>query len=112
MKTTNYSNKMLLIILIILIILCIFYLYLKNKNVNKEIESFVDYRLVPQSTQQSLSVYSVNPIDSNTRGINYDNTKLSSTGKPQDSRAYNWNGYWISTDNNYYMSILQINEYC
>ena len=110
MKTTNYSNKMLLIILIILIILCIFYLYLKNKNVNKEIESFVDYKLVPQSTQQSLSVYSVNPIDSNTRGTNYDNTKFNSTGIIKNNRAYNWNGYWISSDNKYYMSILQIND--
>lgn len=110
MKTKNYSNKMLFIILAILILLCIFYLYLKNKNENKEIESFVDYKLVPQSTQQSLSIYSVNPIDSNTRGINYDNTQFNSTGTPQDSRAYDWNGYWTSSNNKYYMSILQIND--
>jgi hypothetical protein len=110
MKTTNYSNKMLLIILIILILLCISYLYLKNKGEYKEIEGFTDYRLVPQSTQQSLSIYSVNPMDSNTRGINYDNTKFNSTGIPQNSRAYGWNGYWTSIDNKYYMSILQIND--
>lgn len=110
MKTKNYSNKMLLFILTILILLCISYLYLKNKNEIKEIESFVDYNLVPQSTQQSLSVYSVTQMDSNTRGINYDNTKFNSTGKPQDSRAYNWNGYWISSDNKYYLSTLQIND--
>jgi len=110
MKTKNYSNKMLLIILTILILLCISYLYLKNKGENKEIEGFTDYNLVPQSTQQSLSVYSVNPIDSNTRGITYDNTQFNSTGTPQDSRAYGWNGYWNSSDNKYYMSILQIND--
>jgi hypothetical protein len=110
MKTKNYSNNILFIILTILILLCISYLYLKNKNENKEIEGFTDYNLVPQSTQQSLSIYSVNPIDSNTRGINYDNTKFNSSGIPQDSRAYGWNGYWISNDNRYYMSILQIND--
>ena len=110
MKTKNYSNKMLFIILAILILLCISYLYLKNKNENKEIENFTDYNLVPQSTQQSLSIYSVNPIDSNTRGISYDNTQFNSTGTPQDSRAYNWNGYWNSSDNKYYMSVLQIND--
>ena len=110
MKTKNYSNKMLFIILAILILLCISYLYLKNKNENKEIEKFTDYNLVPQSTQQSLSIYSVNPIDSNTRGIIYDNTQFNSTGTPQDSRAYNWNGYWNSSDNKYYMSVLQIND--
>ena len=110
MKTKNYSNKMLLIILTILILLCISYLYLKNKGENKEIEGFTDYNLVPQSTQQSLSVYSVNPIDSNTRGITYDNTQFNSTGKTQDSREYGWNGYWISSDNKYYLSVLQIND--
>ena len=110
MKTKNYSNKMLLIILAILILLCISYLYLKNKNENKEIESFTDYNIVPQSTQQSLSIYSVNPMDSNTRGISYDNTKFNATGKTQDSGAYGWNGYWISSDNKYYLSILQIND--
>jgi hypothetical protein len=110
MKTKNYSNKMLLFILTILILLCISYLYLKNKNENKEIESFVDYNIVPQSTQQSLSVYTVNQMDSDTRGINYDNTKFNSSGKTQDSRAYNWNGYWISSDNKYYLSSLQIND--
>ncbi len=101
---------MLLFILTILILLCISYLYLKNKNENKEIESFVDYNIVPQSTQQSLSVYTVNQMDSDTRGINYDNTKFNSSGKTQDSRAYNWNGYWISSDNKYYLSSLQIND--
>ena len=110
MKTKNYSNKIFLIILIILILLCIFYLYFKNKDVNKEIEKFTDYNLIPQSTQQSLSVYSVNPIDSNTRGINYDSTKFNPIGNIQESRAYGWNGYWISSDNKYYMSILQIND--
>lgn len=110
MKTKNYSNKMLFIILTILILLCIIYLYLKNKGENKGIEGFTDYNLVPQSTQQSLSIYAVNPMDSDTRGINYDNTKFNSTGKTQDSRAYGWNGYWISNDNNYYMSVLQIND--
>jgi hypothetical protein len=110
MKTKNNSNKMLFIILTILILLCISYLYLKNKRENKEIEGFTDYNLVPQSTQQSLSVYSVNPMDSNTRGINYNNTKFNSTGKTQDSRAYGWNGYWISSDNKYYLSVLQIND--
>jgi hypothetical protein len=110
MKTKNYSNKMLFIILVVLILLCISYLYLKNKNEDKEIEGFTDYNLVPQSTQQSLSIYSVNPIDSNTRGILYDNTQFNSTGIPQDSRAYGWNGYWNSSDNKYYMSILQIND--
>ena len=101
---------MLFIILTILILLCIIYLYLKNNGENKEIEGFTDYNLVPQSTQQSLSIYSVNPIDSNTRGVDYNNTKFNSAGKPQDSRAYNWNGYWTSSDNKYYMSILQIND--
>ena len=101
---------MIFIILAIVILLCISYLYLKNKGENKEIEGFSDYNLVPQSTQQSLSIYSVNPIDSNTRGINYNNTKFNSTGIPKDSRAYGWNGYWISSDNKYYMSILQIND--
>ena len=110
MKTKNYSNKMLFMILAILILLCIFYLYFKNKDVNKEIEKFTDYNLIPQSTQQSLSVYSVNPIDSNTRGINYDSTKFNPIGNIQESRAYGWNGYWISSDNKYYMSILQIND--
>jgi hypothetical protein len=110
MKTKNYSNKMLFIILAILILLCISYLYLKNKNEDKEIEGFTDYKLVPQSTQQSLSIYSVNPIDSNTRGIVYDNTQFNSTGIPQDSRAYGWNGYWTTSDNKYYMSILQLND--
>ena len=110
MKTKNYSNKMLFMILAILILLCISYLYLKNKDVNKEIEKFTDYNLIPQSTQQSLSIYSVNPIDSNTRGINYDSTKFNSTGTPQDSRAYGWNGYWTTSDNKYYMSILQLND--
>lgn len=110
MKTKNYSNKMLLGILIILIILCATYLYLKNKDVNKEIEKFTDYNLIPQSTQQSLSIYSVNPMDSNTRGINYDSTKFNPIGNIQESRAYGWNGYWISSDNKYYMSVLQIND--
>jgi len=110
MKIKNYSNKMLFIILAILILLCISYLYLKNKNEDKEIEGFTDYNLVPQSTQQSLSIYSVNPIDSNTRGISYNNTQFNSTGTPQDSRAYGWNGYWNSSDNKYYMSVLQIND--
>ena len=110
MEIKNNSNKMLFIILTILILLCISYLYLKNKNENKEIEEFTDYNLVPQSTQQSLSIYSVNPIDSNTRGIVYDNTQFNSTGIPQDSRAYGWNGYWTTSDNKYYMSILQLND--
>jgi hypothetical protein len=109
MKIKNNSNKMLLIILIILIILCIIYLYLKNNDVNKEIENF-DYNLGPQSTQQSLSIYSVNLTDTNTRGIDYSKTKINSTGKTQESRAHNWNGYWKSISNDLYMSLLQIND--
>jgi hypothetical protein len=113
MKTKNSSN-IILLILVIIIILSIIYLYLKNKNVNKEIDNVnkeiegFDYNLVPQSTQQSLSVYDINPTDSNTRGINYDNTKFNSTGTIQESRTSGWNGYWIS--GNLYMSILQIND--
>jgi hypothetical protein len=106
MKTNNYSKNILLIVLIILLILSGIYLYKKNNNDLKIIEKF-DYGFIPSTTQQSLSTYFSDIINSDK---NISSKKFNNVSNIKQSRVNELNGYWNDDTNKKFMSTLQVND--
>jgi hypothetical protein len=93
----------LLIFLIIIIIFSILYLYFRNYQHRKILESF-SYESSTPITQSSLSTYYQNNVDKDTQKMPYHGIDYKSNLIPQ------WTGSWISEDKSISCQIVQLND--
>ena len=93
----------LLIFLIIIIIFSILYLYFRNYQHRKILESF-SYQSSTPTTQSSLSTYYQNNVDPDTQKNPYNAIDYASNIIPQ------WTGIWVSQDRSIRCQIIQIND--
>jgi hypothetical protein len=93
----------LLIFLIIIIIFSILYLYFRNYQHRKILESF-SYQSSTPTTQSSLSTYYQNNTDPDTQKNPYNAIDYETNLIPQ------WTGIWVSQDRSIACQIIQIND--